>query len=196
MILFRSTVDRIFGTSESKVALESGWDGKSVKINYDAYPTMATLLDNLLKTQPTTNEQLGQPALAVVKLVIPALSIITYAGPPPSKRERIFKSVMWHLDSRHWHVREQAAKAICIMMLSMEWKMSILTLLETPTNSANLRHGLLMAAKGVLERRFALDLATALRKSFMPSCSEYGGKLTLLSWSLRVDPSTPTILIR
>jgi len=177
LILFRSTVDRIFGTSESKAALESGWDGKSVKINYDAYPTMATLLENLLKEEPTTSEKLGQPASAVVNLVLPALDLISRAGPPPSKREVIFNSVMSHLGSPQWHVREQAAKAICIMVLSMEWKDSIMALLETPTKSANLRHGLLMAAKAILERRFALDPATALRKSSCLHTHRFGAKL-------------------
>jgi hypothetical protein len=144
--------------------MESGWDGKSVKINYDAYPTMAGLLQTLLEVDQHTNEKLREPAIAVVNLVIPALSIISRAGPPPSRKEAIFKSVMSHLGSPQWHVREQAARAICIMMLSMEWKDGVIALLETPTNSANRRHGLLMAAKAILERRIALDPATALCK--------------------------------
>jgi hypothetical protein len=146
--------------------MESGWDGKSVKLNYDAYPKMAELLDNLLKADPNTSESLAQPALGVVQLVLPALDIIRRAGPPPSLKESLLKSVQSHLGSPIWHVREQAAKTICVMMLSMEWKDSVLGLLDTPTRSANLRHGLLLAAKAILERQLAFDPVTALGRSF------------------------------
>lgn len=152
--------------------MESGWDGKSVKLNYDSYPNLAELLENLLKADPDNDESLTQPAFAFVQLVLPALDIIRRAGPPKSLKENILKSVQSHLGSPIWHVREQAAKTICIMMLSMEWKSSVLALLDTPTCSANLRHGLLLAAKAILERRVALDRATALGKFSLLCCEQ------------------------
>ena len=142
--------------------MESGWDGKSVKLHYDGYGNIANLLDDLLKVGPDNCESLAEPALGVVQLVLPALDMIRRGGPPPSHKKSIFKSIASHLGSRIWHVREQAAKTICIMMLNMEWKDSVLALLETPTKSANLRHGLLMAARAILERRWVLDPRTTL----------------------------------
>jgi hypothetical protein len=164
LILLRSIIDRLFGTSDSKAITESGWDGKSIKLLYEAYPKLAELLGNLLKVGSGTDEGLAQPALSVVELVFPALDIIRRAGPPESHRNSIYKSVSLHLGNPVWHVREIAAHTICTLMLNTKWVSSIFDLLETPTTSANRRHGVLLAVKYVLERRFALDPATAIGK--------------------------------
>jgi hypothetical protein len=157
-------MDRLFGTGESKAITESGWDGRSIRLFYDAYPNLPQLIDNLLNTD--TNYGMAQPALSAVELIFPALDIIRRAGPPASHAASIRRSVMAHLGSRVWNVREIAAHTVCTFMLGIEWKNSVLALLETPTNSANQRHGLLLASKYILERRVALNAATALGNSY------------------------------
>jgi hypothetical protein len=166
LILLRSIFDRLFGTSDGKAAIETGWDGKSVKLQYDAYGNMASLLDNLLEGDPDHSELLEEPNLGAVQLVLPALDMIRRGGPPPSHQKSIFKSVTSHLGSRIWHVREQAAKTICTMMRNTEWNDCVLALLETPTNSANRRHGLLIAARTILERRWLVHLGITIGNNF------------------------------
>ena len=157
-------MDRLFGTSESKAITESGWDGRATRLYYDAFPNLPRLLDDLLKSDAKFGVQLSQPALSVVEIIFPALDIIRRAGPPASHMDSILDSVLSHLGSPVWHVREIAAHTVCTFMLGAEWKNSLLALLDSPTNSANLRHGVLLAAKYILERRFALDPSTAFGK--------------------------------
>jgi hypothetical protein len=168
--LLRSIIDRLFGTSESKAATESGWDGKSIKLSYEAYPNLADLLEKLLQTGTDEGKRLGQPALSVIELVFPALDIIRRAGPPSSHRDSIQSSVSFHLGSPVWDVRDIAAHTICTFMLHTKWVTSVTDLLESPTTSANRRHGVLLAVKYILERRFALEPATAISKPYFLTC--------------------------
>lgn len=179
-------MDRLFGTSESKATTESGWDGRSMRLFYDAYPELPDLLDKLLKANP--DNQLTQPALSAVELIFPALDIIRRAGPPLSHWTSISNSVLFHLGSRVWHLREIAAHTICTMTLGTEWATTALKLLETPTNFANMRHGILLAVKYIVERRVNLHPATVLSKYY---CPDLWIKLTSFSWSChyRPDPS-------
>lgn len=170
LILLRSIIDRLFGTSESKTITESGWNGKSIKLSYEAYPDLADLLDNLLKSGSDAGKRLNQPALGVVELVFPALDIIRRAGPPSNHRDSIHNSVLFHLGSPVWDVREIAAHTICAFMLHTAWVSSVTDLLETPTTSANRRHGVLLAVKYILERRLILDPATAIGKACPLTC--------------------------
>jgi hypothetical protein len=172
LILLRSIIDRLFGTSDSKAIMESGWDGKSIKLSYEAYPKLAELLDNLLKSGPGTDGKLDQQAFSAVELVFPALDIIRRAGPPSSHRDSIHKSVLSHLGSPVWHVREIAAHTICTMMMSTTWECSVLDLLRTPTTSANQRHGFLLAVNYILQRRFALGPATTIGKHHAQICDK------------------------
>jgi hypothetical protein len=139
-----------------------------MRLFYDAYPELPDLLDKLLKAD--SDDQLTQPALSAVELIFPALDIIRRAGPPLSHWTSIHNSVVFHLGSRVWHLREIAAHTICTMTLGTEWASTVLNLLKNPTKSGNLRHGTLLAAKYILERRFALNPTTILCKCFRPRC--------------------------
>jgi len=158
LILLRSLIDCLFGTHESKAVTEAGWDGRSIKLNYDEYPTLPSLLIKLLDTETTILSTPQIPSIGVVESVFPALDIIRRAGPPPTHRDEVYRYVSTHLGSKLWHVREIAARTICTMMLHQNWLAAIIGLLEGARETTNRLHGVLMAVKFTLERRKALKI--------------------------------------
>jgi len=139
---------------------EAGWDGTSIKISYDQYPSLPALL---LKLVNADTDEIGSSSASIIGLVesvFPALDIIRRAGPPATHRDKIYRCVSMHLGSRLWHVRELAARTICTMMLHGGWLDATLRLLKGSSTSTNRQHGVLLAVKFILERR--LNLGTAL----------------------------------
>jgi hypothetical protein len=143
--------------------MEAGWDGKSIRLSYDQYPFLPGLLLRLLDTD-TNNSETSTFLIGVVESVFPALDIIRRAGPPPTHREEIYQCVVMHLGSRLWHVREIAARTICTMLLHGGWLDAVLELNKGSPMSSNRLHGVLMAVNFILERRLALDPASAICK--------------------------------
>ncbi|KAL3417418.1 hypothetical protein PVAG01_11418 [Phlyctema vagabunda] len=160
LLLLRSLIDCLFGTSESKIITEAGWDGRSIRLSYDKYPALPELLLKLLDTEVSGSAEVSVPTIGVVESVFPALDIIRRAGPPEAQRERIYSSVSTHLGSKVWHVRELAARTICTLMLHEEWLEVISELILSCDSSANRSHGVLLAVKFVLDRRLSLRLAS------------------------------------
>lgn len=161
LLLLRSLIDALFGTNESKVATEAGWDGRSIKLSYDKYPALPALLLKLLDADTRLLDKASAPKISSVESMFPALDIIRRAGPPSTHRDEIFQSVSKHLGAKVWHVREIAARTICTLLLHNDWLPSVVKLIENSTKSTNRLHGVLMAVKFVLDRRFALSPESA-----------------------------------
>jgi hypothetical protein len=143
-------IDCLFGTSVSKSEIENGWDGRSVKIQYDRYPEMTTLLEELLQDSDEGNVQ-------KVETVLPALEILRRAGPPSHDSAELTEQVINHLSNPSWHVREMAARTYCALTMKEELGSLLHQLLDGPTDNTNLLHGTLLAVGCLLERRAALD---------------------------------------
>lgn len=160
LLLLRSLIDCLFGTSESKTVTESGWDGRSTRLAYESYPALPQLLLDLMA--PTVDKQadIGSPEIGAVESVFPALDIIRRAGPPSSLRTEIFFRIKVHLGSKMWHIRDIAARTMCTILLHNRWFPELVELLYTCTGSTNKVHGVLMAAKYLLERMFELNPAS------------------------------------
>ncbi|KAM3083132.1 hypothetical protein ACMFMG_003796 [Clarireedia jacksonii] len=154
LLLLRSLIDCLFGTSESKISIEAGWDGRSTKLSYEKYPALPELLLCLLDN--SNPEQINASAIGAVQSVFPALDIIRRAGPPMVLRNEIETAVAAHLDSKVWHIRELAARTMCTFMLHEEWLSALKALLTRSNTSTNHTHGVLMTVKFLLERRLAL----------------------------------------
>jgi hypothetical protein len=157
LLLIRSLIDCLFGTSESKVTAETGWDGRSIKLSYDRYPALPDLLIRLLSIEADADLVLSSTAIGAVESVFPALDIVRRAGPPPQHREKIFSIVANHLSSKVWHMRDIAARTLCTLLLHENWLGDVSNLLKSCTGSANRLHGVLLATRYVLERRLDLD---------------------------------------
>lgn len=154
LLLLRSLIDTLFGTSESKSAMETGWDGKTLRLSYTKYATLPPILLNLLQS----GEQAMEPSTlssqsSAAESVFPALEIIRRAGPPESNRDELFGYITEYLGSRQWHVREIAARTLCSFLLSGDWLAAIKTLLSESRGSANRVHGTLLTIKFFLERK-------------------------------------------
>lgn len=161
MLLLRSLIDCLFGTSDSKTAIEAGWDGKSIKISYDKYPTLPELLVKLLSEEVSPHAQ-SRPDISTIESVFPALDIVRRAGPPSSQRDEIYRLVITHLGSKVWNVREMAAHTLSVLAPQERWATTARELLETQRVSHNLRHGSLMALRFILERQSAMDANAAM----------------------------------
>lgn len=164
LLLIRSLIDCLFGTSESKLITETGWDGRSVKLSYQKYPALPELLLKLLD-KDTDSFETKSPAIGAIESVFPALDIIRRAGPPTSLRDEIYACVIIHLGSKVWHVRELAARTTCTLLLHKNWLLDITELFRSWRESLNWAHGVLMVTRFVLERRLALDSISAFGAS-------------------------------
>lgn len=160
LLLLRSLIDCLFGTSESKQITEAGWDGRSIKLSYDKYPALPELLLKLLNTETSNPGEINAPLIGAVESVFPALDIIRRAGPPDSNRGEIFNQVCKHLGSKVWHVREIAARTVCTLLMQDGWPSEIRKLIDSCHESTNRAHGTLIAIRFFLERRLDLDPAS------------------------------------
>ncbi|KAK2626029.1 hypothetical protein QTJ16_004291 [Diplocarpon rosae] len=105
LILFRSLADSIFGTSPSKLDIEDGWDGKSIKISYDRYPSLPETIVSLLR-------------IGTGDTVLPALDFLRRAGPPSTMKDEIEDLVSGFLGHKAWQIRETAAHTLCSLTMS------------------------------------------------------------------------------
>jgi hypothetical protein len=156
----RSLIDCLFGTSESKIVTEAGWDGKSIRLAYERYPTLPEILLNLMAVEPSQQLNHTSPQIGAVESVFPALDIIRRAGPPQRLRAEIYACIEAHLGNSIWHVRDIAARTICTLLLDERWLEGLTDLLEACGNSTNQIHGVFLATKYLLERRLELKLLT------------------------------------
>lgn len=155
MLLFRSLIDLLLGTSVGKAEIEHGWDGRSTKIQYERYPELEKILIELLAF-PQALDEPYQP-----EIVLPALDIIRRAGPPDGEDfDHLFQLVVAHLKCPIWHVREMAARALCSLTMGGDLVSRIRRVLANPEKLMNFRHGCLLAAKCIIERESALDAAS------------------------------------
>ncbi|KAK5664241.1 hypothetical protein OQA88_458 [Cercophora sp. LCS_1] len=153
LLLLRSLIDCLLGTGESKALMESGWDGHSVRISYNKYPTLPGVILSLLKSGEQGVEKASTSA---AEAVFPALDIIRRAGPPGEHRDELRSCIEGYLGSRLWHVREMAARTLCSFLLQADWVAEIKRLLDTFKGDANRLHGILLTAKFVVERKLEL----------------------------------------
>jgi hypothetical protein len=168
--LLRSLIDSLFGTSESKSVTEAGWDGRSTRLSYERYAALPELLLKLLKTDIQESENVDSPMIGAVESVFPALDIIRRAGPPRELRQEVFTSIAFHLGNRIWHVRDIAARTICTLLLHDGWLLDTLSLLDSSCASANRTHGVLVAIKYLLERRYELKMGFSLGETILCTC--------------------------
>ncbi|KAL8420035.1 hypothetical protein RB594_002984 [Gaeumannomyces avenae] len=150
LLLLRSVIDCLLGNSDSKALLESGWDGRTIRISYVKYPTLPTILIGLLQSGQGAHDTESQRRAA--ESVFPALDIIRRAGPPDSHRDQLYVCVSEYLASHLWHVREIAARTLSSFLVSMDWLTEIQGLLEKSQNSANRLHGTLLTIKFLMEK--------------------------------------------
>lgn len=162
LLLLRSLIDCLFGTSESKEAMEAGWDGRSIKLSYDKYPALPDLLCTLLNAKFSPSDDMWSPQIGSVESVFPALDIIRRAGPPVADRDQIYQGVCRHLGNKAWHIRELAGRTISTLLLHDSWLEALADLFDTCTASINRVHGTLMAARFTIERRRALDIESII----------------------------------
>ncbi|KAK3902107.1 putative death-receptor fusion protein-domain-containing protein [Staphylotrichum tortipilum] len=156
LLLLRSLIDALLGTGESKAAIESGWDGHSIRISYNKYPALPGVILGLLRSVDETLDQASQSGAA--EAVFPALDIIRRAGPPEENRSELRKHIEGYLGSRLWHVREIAARTLCSFLLQEGWAKEIERLFAESGGHTNRLHGTLLTARFVLERNADLGV--------------------------------------
>lgn len=169
LILLRSLIDSLFGSSETKHMIEAGWDGKANRISYHKYSTLPDLLVNLLESG---HQMLAPTAMSTAgaESVFPALDIIRRAGPPDTHRSELQAHVVKYLASPVWHVREMAAHTMCSCLMHDNWFDEIQQLLSaafqnSSKNAQNQVHGTFLALKFVMKRLREVSQARLFGKS-------------------------------
>ncbi|KAL1888739.1 hypothetical protein Sste5346_009365 [Sporothrix stenoceras] len=172
LLLLRSLIDCLFGTGESKASLESGWDGRTIRISYNKYPTLPGVLLSLLRTDSTlargesdSGHLQIESQQAAAESVFPALDIIRRAGPPETNRAELYDAVVHYLGSHLWHVREMAARTVCSFLINDDdWAAGVQRLLldKSAMTSVNRWHGSLLAVRFVLGRVASISGAVVM----------------------------------
>ncbi|KFY22578.1 hypothetical protein V493_06499 [Pseudogymnoascus sp. VKM F-4281 (FW-2241)] len=158
LILVKSLLDCMLGTSDNKAATEAGWDGRSIRISYNRYKGLPELLLGLLKMDSSIPAQ--------TNLVFPALEFARRVGPPEKDRvqfrEDFYNSVIRHLNCPIWTFRDLAARTASTFLLEDNWTAPIIELLESKSFSTNGLHGIFLLIRYLIEKR--LDLERPLTK--------------------------------
>ncbi|KAK1750774.1 thyroid adenoma-associated protein [Echria macrotheca] len=160
LLLLRSLIDCLLGTGESKATIESGWDGHSVRISYNKYPTLPGVILGLLQPGVQAVDEVSSSA---AEAVFPALDIIRRAGPPDEYREELRVCIEGYLGSKIWHVREMAARTLCSFLLQTDWVAELGAMLGScGAEETNRLHGVLLTARFIIERKLDLTSGTDL----------------------------------
>lgn len=152
LLLLRSLIDNLFGTNESKTAMETGWDGRTLRLSYTKYPSLPPILLGLLRDGEQAMEVGTLTQSSAAESVFPALEIIRRAGPPESHRDELYGHIAKYLGSRQWHVREIAARTLCSFLLNADWLFCVEGLLAWSRGWATRMHGALLTVKFFVER--------------------------------------------
>ncbi|CAN8096998.1 unnamed protein product [Discula destructiva] len=152
LLLLRSLMDTLLGTTESKSVQETGWDGKTLRLSYTKYSALPPMLLNLLQSGEQAMEPGTLTQSSAAESVFPALEIIRRAGPPESNRDELYRYIAKYLGSRQWHVREIAARTLCSFLITGDCLGAIKSLLQGSQGSANRLQGTLLTVKFFLER--------------------------------------------
>lgn len=172
LLLLRSLIDMLLGSTDSKSTQETGWDGKTLRLSYTKYSTLPPILLNLLQSGEQAMEPGTLAQSSAAESVFPALEIIRRAGPPESNREELYRYITKYLGSRQWHVREIAARTLCSFLVTGDWVAAIQELLQKARGSANKLHGTLLTVKFFLERTLVETLVEETLGKYCTICNQ------------------------
>ncbi|KHJ32931.1 putative heat repeat protein [Erysiphe necator] len=145
LILLRSLIDHLIGTSSKNDEFETGWDGTSTKIQYEKYRALPHILMQLLRSEDQDLYNQNQN-----HTVLPALSIIQRAGIPHKYLDE-FKKILFNLlGSKQWHLREQGARMIMALQDQGTELETIQELIKNPGMTTNCGHGSILTAKLIM----------------------------------------------
>lgn len=110
LMLFRSLMDRLLGSTESQNQSETG--GASVsKISWNEYPALQSIVFQLMEPVEQSSSK-----TSAIESVFPAFKIIQRVPPPDDRRLEVMKRVLEFKDSTHWHVRVMAARTYASLL--------------------------------------------------------------------------------
>ncbi|KAI0537350.1 putative death-receptor fusion protein-domain-containing protein [Xylaria digitata] len=192
LLLLRSLIDTLFGTNENKLAMEAGWDGRTVRISYHKFEALPSLLVNLLELGKKTSSMTMGTQTA--EAVFPALDIIRRAGPPEGYLQKLYNTISWYLGSHIWHVREIAARTLCSLLLTSTWFQSIEALIASPDQTSNKLHGALLTLRFLLERLLQV-MPDQLSEENIDAVYEMLGDLSTSSDCLKICTEVQAVYI-
>jgi hypothetical protein len=157
-MLFKALIERLLGSDEAQDWKERD-RAKTSRFSYNDYPTLPTILSNLLDpTGPLKKSLEGTPDssspldLHGTEGVFPALQILRQARPSEPHLSPIRKFVSGLLASPHWHLRDMAARTYVSLHQTSELYDATLSLLSDDFDTHNKRHGTLLAIKYMLTK--------------------------------------------
>lgn len=156
LLLLQSIINHLFGTSASKSEVDEGWDGRSIKLDYQKYPHLAKRLQDILRSV----SQLGQNSTDYTEVVLPIMEILRRAGPPKDDQGELARQISYYFGHTHWAIRDMAARAFCALTMGASLKSLINHLLDPNfllNKDKNHRHGAYLAGKYIVMRRAGID---------------------------------------
>lgn len=135
-----------------------------MRIQYDSYPQLAVILEDLLQVGDATGN-------AQTEMVMAALYILRRTGPPGNSSATFGRMVLAQFDNTRWHVREMAARTFCSLTMTENLTDLLSKLLNGRKDKTNRFHGCLLAVQFILKRRAALESVNFNGKSAPPAIS-------------------------
>jgi|SRR5690242_15089771 len=161
-MLFKALIERLLGSSEAQDWKEQD-RAKTSRFSYDNYPSLLGILSDLLDPAGPIKQTLESSAegsnpfdLHGAEGVFPALQILRQARPPVKELGPIRASVQKLLSSPHWHMRDMAARTVVSLLPAHELYDAAFDMLREDYETANTRHGVLLAVKYMM-RKLAND---------------------------------------
>ena len=162
LMLFRSLIDRLFGTSDRPNGKETSNQSNSFRLSYEKYPTLQPLLfrllaGDLLGNASNQQDNVDLSSSVPAELVFPALDILRRSGRPATGSEIVDRLVFEHLGSKIWNVRELAARTFCCLASQRQYISILAKLMKPYRRTSNRWHGILLTMKLLVAMHFRYE---------------------------------------
>lgn len=142
-MLFRALMDRLIGTND---AFSDEDTHTQNRLSEEAITSLMQIVLQLLTTDADVDQ-------AKAEVVFPALQFLQRVQPPSNLAEDIKSSVLRLASSRQWLVRDKAAKTYSTLVPAINRISRVAELIRHKSRSQNEAHGVLLAAKYLVERQ-------------------------------------------
>ncbi|KEQ67672.1 uncharacterized protein M437DRAFT_38503 [Aureobasidium melanogenum CBS 110374] len=143
LMLFRALMDRLIGTND---AFSDEDTHTQNRLSEEAITSLMQIVLQLLTTDADVDQ-------AKAEVVFPALQFLQRVQPPSNLAEDIKSSVLRLASSRQWLVRDKAAKTYSTLVPAINRISRVAELVRHKSRSQNEAHGVLLAAKYLVERQ-------------------------------------------
>lgn len=146
LMLFRSLIDRLLGSTESQNTSDHIEHSTRPRVTYQDFPDLLEIVLGLLSPD---DHELSSTQNAL-ESVFPALKLLQRIPPPEDQRQLVSERVLRLCTSPHWHVRDLAARTYSALVEPEERFGVLIGLIKSHSPSHNELHGRMLCVRYLL----------------------------------------------